>query len=192
MQVIKWVTTKFTSGFTTPAGIYTSPQDITPTFIQGTDNDNRIGNKIRYKRLTINGVFWVLAGLAPPDFCIYRMTIFAARINAPTTSDLYDVATIGGGAEGIFSTIQHKNVRVIYDKITQISVQNNAATVMLPAVKRIKIRRPIFNNVSFANSTQVVPTDPHDKLYLVFGCSAPIASAFPILDMFIKVSFYDN
>lgn len=190
MQEIKWSTSKYDSGQAIPSGTYFL-QEITPTFVQGVDKNQRIGNRIRYKRLTINGVMWMSEGIAPRSFCHYRCIIFAARINNPGVADVFDVVTIGGGSQGIFSTVKHQNVRVIADHIMPLAIQSNAANVQIPAVKKLRISKPIYNNVDFQSVSTILPTDPHDKIYVVFGSDAPVASASPVLTLFIKVSYYD-
>jgi hypothetical protein len=189
MSEVKWVFTSYASGGAIPAGIY-NVTELTPAFTQGPDKFQRIGNNIRYKRVTVQGIVQLNAGVAPPMLATMRVILFWSRnTSSPSPGTIFDNASIGAG--GINSTLMSQNVRVMKDWRFMVSPIGQGSGVQLSSGRTFKTSRRVNNNVSFTSSANVTPLDPHDRLWLVYGTDATVTTAFPVVNLHARFSYVD-
>lgn len=143
--------------------------NITVDFPQGVDKDNRIGNKIKYRNLTVK--FGILmdetaGGAAVPYLSrVMRVLIVQPRTDLSTPvamSDIFDLPN------NYLSTVKGTAVRVLYDRMANIvpmTASNQLAVNSGRFVRKLVFRNR--NNVTFRDSTVNLPTDDKDLYYLI-------------------------
>lgn len=169
--------------------------ELTPNFTQGTDKNDRIGAKLRYKFLQIKMYLYTdrwnaQAGDIDPNTVI-RVVIFQPRLPftvAPNAlnSEIFEESRWN-------ATIKNHTCRVLYDKAFPmcsyyLDIPNHHA----PSLRVIKIKRKVNNNVLFRTAGQVLPADPKDKYYLVVTSSTGAANIRAVShDLYMRLSFID-
>lgn len=171
----------------------TTTIDINPTFPQGADKTERIGNRIKYKNLRLHfSAVCVAGGGSTNSVAVIRLLLFQLRLPLnliPSSGDFFLDPNQWN------APIRHEAVRVLWDKTLSLQVFNAATvpvTTNMPSVYVKKIRRRIKNNVSFASSATNTPTDPKDLYRLLVMTNSTAANDFTVtLDWACKISFID-
>lgn len=139
--------------------------NIVPTFSQGPDKTQRIGNKIKYKFMQFRMTMASVGGAAPLLQLSVRVMIVQTRLPltapAPLLTDILD-------AVNITSSVRNTAARVILDRTFYLGVEG-ALNVQSQRPSSIFIKKKvrINNNVDFKSAAQTVPADPKDNYYLV-------------------------
>lgn len=169
-------------------------QYINPGFNQGVDKYFRIGNKIKYRRLSLRLEFWLNNGIAPVNYFARgcRVIIFQTRLalSAPIVAlDFLDTANW-------LSTTKGTAVRIMYDKFMVLTPQGAATTLATNTGHYLKsLHFKVNNNVNFRDVTVNVPTDYKDQYYLVILTDqfAQGANVFNVQgSWFTRLSFTDT
>lgn len=167
---------------------------LTPAFPQGVDKNQRIGNKLKYKRLTLKLDFWLAvdAAGAPPDWFArgIRIIVFQPRVNLstpPVLSDILDTPT------NYLSTVKGTAVRVMMDKMMAIT-PSLVATQLSTHLSRV-LRKVVFkinNNVTFKSAAETTPLDPKDTYYLLILVDAIVANTYDLQgSWYTRLSYID-
>lgn len=166
-------------------------QDCTPLIPLGNTKYTRIGDKIRYKMLSINLFFSATrtlpgAGSTVSPLMMCRVVLFQGRNiringNEPTIDQLVDIEPTDADDEQKYwprlshTGLKGQNIRVIRDE--QFSLQVNDAVPYpangyvinysgTPGMLNFKFRVPIHNNVTFnGNANQDQSLNPQDRYY---------------------------
>lgn len=143
---------------------------IVPTFPQGVDKYNRIGNRIRYKYLQFRWTLQASNGSnnLSRSQCFVRLLLIQSRTVPPAVANPLNQGWLfdSPGPTAIVSSIQNQNVRVLMDKSIWLGILDNATLIERPPNIWGKKKVRINNNVNFINSTDLLPTDPKDNYYL--------------------------
>lgn len=168
---------------------------ITPTFAQGTNKSQRIGNKIKYKMLTLNFNFWsALVNAAQQDYfpTMFRILVFQTRtaVGSPMVdTDFFDTSA------NYLSTVKGTAVRVMYDELFVLTPTGDANQIGCNSQAIVKsLHFPLNNEVTFRDSTSTVPTDVKDNYYLVVytNYSGGVNTNLNIQgNWYSRISFYD-
>lgn len=176
---------------------------LNPAISQGVDKDERIGNKIRYKFLQFRMMFRSLDGtnaINPPQMT-YRIMIVQMRILpsaglvlGPAAGEIFDNST--SAFTTVYSSIKNLNVRVLMDRIYVTTVGQATAGTTYPyntsSYHYIKKKIRVNNNVTYASSTDNLPTDPKDNYYLVIASDAgALNDAILAVAYSMRISYID-
>lgn len=186
------------AGLTTASGTV-NIQEITPTTAEDTDKINaRIGSRIKYKFLSsdINSYMEDTSTLANnAAFVMCRVVLISSRVTTVTASDMLDAAIFD--VNTIWKVLNGSNVRVWRDWKFLAPINHVVAGFgdmgVLPAARRLKIRRKLNNNVTIRSGGSLVTSDPQDKFYIVWGYVQPTPSPTVAMRMYIytRLSYYD-
>lgn len=139
---------------------------LPPVIAQGVDKNQRIGNRIKYKKLSFRFIINVQT-VAAIDYTpiMVRYIVFQPRTqlsNPIVLADFLDVPT------DPLSTIKGTAVRVMYDKMSSLVPTNDANQIGSGPQKHVrKITFMTKNNVTYRDSTVSLPTDVKDTYYFV-------------------------
>ncbi|QDJ95250.1 capsid protein [Capybara virus 22_cap1_591] len=167
--------------------------ELTFGFGQGVDKFNRIGNKIKYKMLTIR-LDVRLTNVAAPQYLtqLVRIVVFQTRTEFGGTAVPSAVLDIPLSWD---ATLRGTVVRVMYDKVFPVTV-NGVATQLANVTGRIhrKMHFKVNNNVTFRSSAMTTATDFKDKYYIMittpqYGGSPNIITTNA--SYFARLSFVD-
>lgn len=164
MSEIKYVVSAL--NFNNDVNAFTSI-DITPVVPQGVDKNQRIGNKIKYKMLTVRIWFHIASGINAVDFNakVVRLCILQLRttLTAPVAlTDFFDNGTFN-------STVSGTQVRVMFDKCYCMvpALDPNQIAPGNPMKIFKKLHFKVNNNVTFKSVANTEPTDLKDQYYLL-------------------------
>lgn len=158
---------------------------LNPNLPQGTDKNERIGNKIRMKYCQFRMSFAVIKDTVdpPPPVYVVRVVLVQARllpadglVTGPSFADVFIDAT--DGSQIVHSSINNNMVRVIMDRtyvmqnLDAVTGDDDRFPPGLQAAKYIKKKWRQNNNVLFRSSTQITPQDPKDNFYLMMISNA--------------------
>lgn len=176
-------------------GSGTLTHDVTPTFNQGVGKNNRIGNKIRYKMLTVNFEVFLARGvnLASGFVPGVRVVIFQGRTDITLTN------AFGGIADQttFLTTFKGTAARILYDKFFVIEpwgADDTSAEGTAPRRVQRKVHFRVNNNVDFLDAADTVPDDQKDRYYIMFVTSQFGATTDQIEiqgSWFSRLSFFD-
>lgn len=165
-------------------------QNITPSVDLGSGKTQRIGQRIRYKFLQIN---WQLhngpGALAVGNYSPIRLIFFWSRAQLPLGGSILDD---GGSADNtnIFTTVRSDQARVIKDYKLMLGKDTVAMNVQIPAVMSGKIRRRIFNNVTYQTGL-TIPQEFKDNLYVLYANGSAVTTAATDLYVNARISYID-
>lgn len=135
---------------------------LVPTFPQGVDKNNRIGNRIKYKYIQLRFALDLNQGVAPTSSTAYwRMIVFWTRLPlsvAPALTDILFTAHF-------LSSVRNTNVRVITDKTYLLTPAGVVTDTQRPNAVFYKKKFRTFQEVNFSNAADQIPRDPKDNLY---------------------------
>lgn len=166
--------------------------NINPNFPQGVDKDERIGNRIKYKSLRLEfHSAAVAAGNNINGVAGVRILLVQLRLPLNTVPSQVDFFLDAQWC----SPIRHEAVRVLWDKFIYLQVFNAVVvpvTTNIPATYHKRLRRKIRNNVGFASSAALTPTDPKDLYRLIIVTNSQTANDYTvIMNWGFKISFID-
>lgn len=192
MQETKYRTATASGVSDAYTGYYAS---IVPTFPQGVDKYNRIGNRISWKYLQLRlSVIFVRSG-GTATTCLARIILFQTRTDLvpPTGSTSTNVwPWLFDTPNGFTSSIRNQNVRVLMDKTRWYSLTDLADVVQWTPGTYIKKKFPIRNNVNFADATELVPSETKDQIYLAILTNRSSLGSVNISWIWqSRISFYD-
>lgn len=167
---------------------------LNPSFQQGVDKNQRIGNKIKYRNFTVKlSVFLDETNPTIGYFarCV-RIIIIQPRTQFNSPVALLDIFDTNNN---FLSTIKGTAVRVMYDKMftvipTTSPLQHGTNTQRI--LKKLVFRTK--NSVTFRDSTVTIPTDYKDIYYLIIVTDALAvgAGAYTIQgNWYVRQSFID-
>lgn len=178
---------------------------INPEIAIGAGKNQRIGQKIRYKRLTVRFQVAARMGTLPVSGTstqTVRILLVQARVNNTGSSypffnwdDVFDDSGTNN------STVKNHNLRVLMDQIVDLGILNisNVATstsmyMLKPSIRRFKLSVPINNNVEYRNASSTLPTDPKDMYYLLFYSNngAPALAVTLYTSYTCRISYFDT
>lgn len=163
------------TGSTTVTGIQTI-QLISPNIPQGLDKDNRIGNKIMYKFMSLKVSAYAVnnqAGGTGPVMNNVRIALISARVGGLTAANTIDegVSTTPSiGTMGI--PLRSENVFVMKDKqfllpgLYAATDANSSSAFNMPVAKIFNWSRRMPRNITFNDSTASGTTVPRGLIYL--------------------------
>lgn len=186
---VKWVTS-INGGFGQAPNTW-HITEISPNIAIGAGKDQRIGRKIRYKFVQINGHVKANTGTAAiENFAIVRVVIFFSRTANPLAGDIFDSGGTAPDFQFIHSTIRSDQVRVLSDHIYLLGKDSVADRVVLPSAKKIRLRRRTNQEVIFEPGS-TFPSIPKDRLYIVVGMANAPTTATVDYQVFTRFSFID-
>lgn len=169
--------------------------ELTPSILQGNTKTTRIGNRIRYKMLTVRFLVYLTSLLGAPTYTTRttRVTIFQSRYLINILS--FDPTLVWDDSLDWKSTMKGQSVRVMYDKMMTLvpqGVATNLGTNSGAFTARLNFK--VSNNVTFTGNTEISPGDPKDRYYMIVQCSQRNATplSFNINgSVFSRLSFID-
>jgi len=191
MSEVKYTTITFDISHDAAAGVL---DDLSFLFPQGVDKTQRIGNKIKYKTLTVRFEIQLraLASAIQYDPQLVRVIICqqrAAFSGSPVPSEILDQP------QSWNATIRPNTVRVMYDKTWPISITRSATQ---GSNNTGRIHKKVFfklrNNVNFRNAAQTTATDLEDIYWICITTTALNATPaqFTVFaSYFARMSFID-
>lgn len=198
MSEIKYATTA-TNGLVAFDAFTGVTVRLNPLIPQGSDKDERIGNRVRWKFLQFRMILSVLDGTSGANPLVVRMRIMiiqprlqpaAGLVTGPNITDIFDNST--NGAQAIVSSIKNTSVRVIMDKTYSLGVLGVASQSQLKAALTVKKKVRINNNVNYLNAGQTLPQDPKDNYYLVMICdTAALNDVLVVYAYTSRISYID-
>jgi len=175
---------------------------VTPVFVQGTEKDQRIGDKIQYKYFQFRLMMDMYANTDPDEvysaFTV-RAILWVPRAT-PTTGAPVDLTYLFDTQPdypapdyNVVSSINNKTARVMMDRSYTMTPTPYSNRTQLPSMRIIKFKVPIRNNVTFRGSADTQPSQPIDQVYLTVVTSASAASNQPTLRITYvsRISFID-
>lgn len=178
--------------------------EITPTFAQGVNKDERIGTNIKYKyfQFRLRAVINVGTAWTPTDSLVIwgRFLVFWGRNDygggLPTPTDVFQSLSTP-----IVSPINNWNVRVMKDVAIPLSVTVNgtatnptlghAATGNLTSFY-MKVKRKIHNNVTFRTDADGNVRDPQDRVYFMAIFNNATVNKYLFVHEYVsRISFTD-
>lgn len=154
------------------AGVTSVPyvELINPDIVGGTGKTGRIGNKIKYKRMTFAFDFqlgstigaFVYAAITMRVLIIQPRVVFTT---IPIAADIFDTTSY-------LSPVKGFNFRVLFDKMKTLTPQGLATVVgsdPMHFMRRLHFR--INNNVNYKDGVTSLPTAPKDLYYVVITSS---------------------
>lgn len=188
MQEVKYSTTNAAFDIATNVPSF---QAITPTFSQGAAKNQRVGNTIRYRWLTLRlNIYAIAAAASANSVATFRIVLVQLRLPLttpnPQITDIFDTTSP-------YSTVKGTNVRVLWDKVISLQIFGQATNTNFLPVYNKKIRRKINNRVNFGATLDTVPRDVKDTYYLVVYPASTVVNDYVItVNYFNKISFYDT
>lgn len=152
---------------------------LNPPIAQGVDRNQRIGNKVRYKYAQLRLMLYLTKGANPldPDFQFVRVLVVQPRLLpaggiavGPVGTEIFDSPT--NTAQQTVSSVNHKAVRVIMDRIYKVATLGQGADSQMMSGVYVKKKFKVNNNVLFRSAVQTDPQDPKDNYYLLIIGSA--------------------
>lgn len=169
---VKYATVGFVGTQSTQTAYITN---LNPTILNGSGKSQRIGNRIKYKMLTVKFTIFVSLGiggsLLANQALVVRVIILQSRqffSTLPVASDIFDQSA---GTTAYMSTVGGTAWRVMYDKMRVLTPTQ--ATALIPQNSNdsqefaANLHFKLGNNVTFSPASQPVPNEPKDLYYLV-------------------------
>jgi len=159
--------------------------EITPGSISQGANavNNRIGNRIRLKRITFN--YFAAASSTSdttPQATVFRFVLLQPREIITQPADVLDDGVSTTPALGnIFYPLRPSACRVLIDRHWTLSgadpTNGNSASLNVPSFRKSgKISMPFVRNVLYQSSTSTTIEQPKNKLYVLVGATNNTAS----------------
>lgn len=160
--------------------------EITPAIVQGVDRDQRIGNKLQYKFLTLD-IF--VNTQCPTDIALtypIRIVLLTSRGILTANSDFLEDGAPGTPSfPWIWVPLKHENCNIIRDKKLLMSfsptVTIPAAYKGVPNVRRVKLSVKMPRNALYPTTAITRPLRSQSRIYLFiasFGGNAGLQTNF--------------
>lgn len=169
----------YTASSTTTDAFLNIMENLMPAIPQGTDRDDRIGNKVKLKFFKFR-LFLNLFDSDPGDnnnFCLVRILLFNPKLpyvtaseTKPQNEDIYNNPT------NILSMVNPQFVNVISDRIICMAVNPSGNAVGLPSAKIIRIKRKYQRNINFKDANSNDITDPMSQIWINIKTDYPNAN----------------
>lgn len=167
---------------------------INPLVPQGVNQNQRIGNKIQYKYLKFTYYNFIAAAaniLYIPMRLLLVVPLVPMQVTSWSTFQPLVFDQVQGPTSWL-STTNPKNVRVLYDRTWIQGTDDTFAVSGIKAATRpIKVGRRIWNNVTYVNALNEIPTEPKDLVYLVITWPETTTATAITTSMFIRMSYRD-
>lgn len=168
---------------------------IVPTFPQGVDKYNRIGNRISWKYLQFRLSLLFTRAQGTASAVLVRLIMFQTRTayQPPTGNSTTNIwPYLFDTAPGIVSSIKNQNVRILMDKTRWFGLQDYADLTQEVPFWYIKKKIPIRNNVNFISSAELVPNETKDQIYFAIITNRIAATVVNVNYVWqSRFSFYD-
>lgn len=189
MQEIKYgIVNSVGASDTTAFGVHY----LTPNIGTGTTRYSRVGNRIRYKRITVTfSINFYPSTIAPLAGATYwlRVTVVRQRkvfLSPPTAIDVFMTSDPQ-------SSIDPHAAEVLYDKYWSVApVQTLYTGLPCRITRRISFRNP--RSVQFESATNQEPIDNTDRYWMFIRTSneaGTVNQTNYYVDLYMKQSFYD-
>lgn len=163
MSEVKYATESGAWNYDANGTVLTS---INPVITQGASKNQRIGNKIKSKRLYLKLNAWISSDTGAADWFTRKLRIVILQPRVAFSVPLQNSDILDDGNNWL-STIKGTAVRVLYDKMFPLTPQldanqhpSNSGSVTKKMVFRIN------NNVTYRDSTVNSPTDLKDQYWI--------------------------
>lgn len=160
-----------------------------PTISIGSNKNNRIGQRIRTKRFTLNWVIGNALQVATPLRFTLRMTFFKWRNRVPVTPANSDIYEDVGSAGGIFTSMVHsENIQVLKDYRYQTT--STFAAHGLPMNLHGHLSFPWVFNWTYNDAGAL--TNTQDVVFMAFS-AYPATDLTHTIDLAMRgrLSYYD-
>lgn len=141
--------------------------DLSPEILQGVTKNQRIGDKIKYKRFSLRIDVRLTNKTNSADYTSYGMRVAIVQPRV-ALDDPISLINIFDSDTNWMSTIKGTAVRVLWDKIMPVSLNGEQAQHAFHMSRFI--RKKVFrlnNNVTFRDGTEETPTDWKDTYYMI-------------------------
>lgn len=193
MSEVKWANN---NANLTSAGNVINITEITPgTAIGPAKIGETIGNRLKYKYGTLTGNCYVTFNGDEQAVLTVRVALVHARVSNLVATDVITAGTFS--TTNIWQPFIGTNVRVVRDWKFNLSILKQPFATpgpiisMLPSVKKFKSSRRLNNNVTKRDGSNIVTSDPQDKIYLIWGFVPSILGYLMNLNYFHRVSYID-